>query len=119
MKSEVQRLVTNLRRGIASVNTFPIASRPKSLGKAKLREQAENLKRITEIDGAIMIDTSGNCHAYGVILDGMCTPNSKGDMARGARFNSTKTYIEGRKLQSGDSWLGIVISEDGMFDLLQ
>lgn len=118
IKGEVQRLVTNLQRGIASENAFPVAGQPKSLPKAELRKQAENLKRITEIDGAIMIDTSGNCHAYGVILDGECTPKSKGDMARGARLNSTKAYIEWQKSKSRDSWLGIVISEDGMFDLL-
>lgn len=118
MGEEVQRLVTDFRRGITPESVLPVAGRPKKLRKAELLEQAENLKRITEIDGAVMIDTSGNCHAYGVILDGVCTPRSKGDMARGARLNSTKAYIEWRKSQSKDSWLGIVISEDGMFDLL-
>lgn len=118
MEKEVQRLVTGFQRGITPESVLPVAGRPKKLRKSGLLEQAENLKRITEIDGAVMIDTSGNCQAYGVILDGVCSPKSKGDMARGARLNSTKAYVEWRKSQSRDSWLGIVISEDGMFNLL-
>ena len=118
METEVQRLVRDLQRGIAPVNVIPVAGRPKNLRKTELLEQAENLKRITEIDGAVLIDTNGNCHAFGVILDGECTPQSKGDMSRGARLNSTRAYIGWKRSIHSGPWLGAVISEDGMFDLL-
>lgn len=120
VKSETDRLVRNLQRGIAPVNLIPVVDWPKSLSRAESMERTENLKRITEIDGAVLIDTSGNCHAFGVILDGECTsaPESRGDMSRGARLNCTKAYIAWLRSKYPARWLGVVISEDGMFDLL-
>lgn len=104
---EVERLVRDLKRGIMPSVPIPVTDCP------------ESLKRITSIDGAVMIDTNGKCYAFGVILDGECNALSKGDMARGARLNCAKAYIEWQRSRDpSSSWLGVVISEDGMFDLL-
>ena len=70
------------------------------------------LKHLTPIDGAILLDPEGKCHAIGTILDGKATP--KGDPGRGARFNSAVRYVE-------SSWdnvrcFAVVVSEDGGVD---
>jgi hypothetical protein len=65
---------------------------------------------LTAIDGSVLIDTDGTCHAIGVILDGMasplCTP------ARGARYNSAIRYVFGRR-----DAMAVVKSEDGMISV--
>ena len=59
------------------------------------------------MDGAVLVDVAGKCHAIGVILDGLasdrCTP------ARGARYNSAIRYV-----YSHPDCLVVVKSEDGM-----
>lgn len=117
---EVDRLVRTLQRGIAPTAPIPVATLPRNLPKTELMKRTENLKRITEIDGAVLIDTYGDCHAFGVILDGECIdiPESRGDMSRGARLNCSRSYIAWLRLKYSAPWLGVVISEDGMFDLL-
>jgi hypothetical protein len=62
---------------------------------------------LTAIDGSVLIDTSGNCHAIGVILDGMASPKCSPE--RGSRYNSAVRYVFG---QSGA--VAVVKSEDGM-----
>lgn len=71
------------------------------------------MKDMTSIDGALFVDLNGNCYAYGVILDGIAC--KEGDIGRGARFNSTKAYLEQKK---EFNMIGIVVSEDGMVDIL-
>lgn len=71
----------------------------------------EMLRQLTPIDGAVLLDPEGVCHAIGVILDGIAT--EKGDPARGARFNSAVRYVETRK----EACVAIVVSEDGGVDL--
>lgn len=73
---------------------------------------AELVRRLTAIDGAVLLGTDGLCHAIGVILDGEAT--DAGDPARGARFNSAVRYVS----TPGRAALAIVISEDGSFDVL-
>lgn len=98
------------------------------------------IKRMASIDGAILADFNGNCHAYGVILDGKAVTDSKdnndkedskdnnGNKDRGARYNSTKTYLDSvvdGSASQGDAGtgnikparIGIVRSEDGMLDI--
>lgn len=72
------------------------------------------LKHLTPIDGAILLDPEGTCHAIGTILDGKATP--KGDPGRGARFNSAVRYVE----SSSDKacCLAVVVSEDGGVDFV-
>jgi hypothetical protein len=70
------------------------------------------MSRISAIDGAVLIDHSGTCHAIGVILDGVATDS--GDPARGARYNSAIRYLKGRP----DDTVIIIVSEDGGVNLV-
>lgn len=82
------------------------------------------IKYLTSIDGAIYFDTDGRCHAIGVILDGIAIKEI-GDAARGARFNSAHRYLQklkndtsDKKHPKGKKCVIIIISEDGMVDLI-
>ena len=70
------------------------------------------LRRVSNIDGTIILDPSGYCHAIGVILDGpaneRCTPS------RGARFNSGIRYVGATEKPR----LAIVVSEDRTVDII-
>lgn len=70
------------------------------------------VRKISSIDGAILVDPLGRCFAIGVILDGYVVPG--GDRGRGARFNSAMRYVEMRQNKA----MAIIISEDGMIDIL-
>ena len=74
----------------------------------------ELLRHLTPIDGAIMLDTAGTCHAVGIILDGQATMN--GDPGRGARFNSAVRYVE--SCSDKGRCLAVVVSEDGDIDFV-
>ncbi len=75
----------------------------------------ENVSLLTAIDGAVLIDFSGQCHAVGVILDGRAVKT--GTPSRGARFNSALRYVSTMR-KEGHRCFAVVISEDGMIDLL-
>ncbi|QWU17676.1 Tetratricopeptide repeat-containing protein [Paenibacillus sophorae] len=83
--------------------------------------KAEHIPYLTSIDGAIYFDTNGDCHAIGVILDGIAKPEI-GDASRGARFNSAHRYLhklKGNGTEEDEKKCVIaIISEDGMVDLL-
>lgn len=77
-----------------------------------LKLTPELYRRISRIDGTVMIDPQCTCHAIGVILDGQatsgCTPS------RGARYNSGVRYV-----RAADSpRLAIVVSDDRMVDVI-
>ena len=74
----------------------------------------ELLKHLTPIDGAVVLDPEGMCHAIGVILDGNAT--EKGDPSRGARFNSAVRYVESSAARA--PCLAVVVSEDGGVDFI-
>jgi hypothetical protein len=65
---------------------------------------------LTSIDGSVLIDTAGNCHAIGVILDGMASPRCSPE--RGSRYNSAVRYVFGRS-----DAMAVVKSEDGMINV--
>ena len=69
------------------------------------------LRQASSIDGSILLDPHGCCHAIGVILDGVanedCTPS------RGSRFNSAVRYVSKGKARR----LAIVVSDDRTVDL--
>ncbi len=72
----------------------------------------ELYRRVSNIDGTIIIDPQCNCHAVGVILDGpandCCTPS------RGARYNSGIRYVAA----STPPRLAVVISDDRTVDVI-
>jgi hypothetical protein len=72
----------------------------------------ELMRRLCTIDGAVLLDPGGRCHAIGVILDGMAS--AAGDPSRGARYNSALRYARSTRHRS----LILVASEDGGTDLL-
>jgi DNA integrity scanning protein DisA with diadenylate cyclase activity len=65
---------------------------------------------LTAIDGSVLIDTDGTCHAIGVILDGMASPKCSPE--RGSRYNSAIRYVYSRK-----DAMAVVKSEDGMISV--
>jgi hypothetical protein len=72
----------------------------------------EMIRRVTSIDGAVLLDVDGRCHAVGAILDGRATAG--GQPARGARYNSALRYVA----DAGCPTLAVVVSEDGRVDVL-
>jgi DNA integrity scanning protein DisA with diadenylate cyclase activity len=66
---------------------------------------------VTRIDGAVLIDLEGTCHAVGVILDGQASDIC--DPARGARYNSGVRYA----YHQADRVV-LVKSEDGRLNVL-
>ena len=70
------------------------------------------LRNISSIDGTVIIDANGYCHAFGVILDGLS--NSLGLASRGGRYNSAVMYCGTAK----HSCMIIVLSQDGSVDII-
>ncbi len=72
----------------------------------------ELYRRVSNIDGTIIIDPKCICHAVGVILDGPanehCTPS------RGARYNSGIRYVAA----SDNPRLAVVVSDDRTVDVI-
>lgn len=70
------------------------------------------LRSVSGIDGTILLDPAGFCHAIGIILDGeatdQCTPS------RGSRYNSGVRYVQA----SGPRRLAIVVSDDRTVDII-
>lgn len=83
-----------------------------AISKINLINQSKELIiGLCSIDGAIMIDTYGNCTGIGLILS---NPNTgKGNPERGSRYNSAVNYISNHEHS-----IVVVISEDGMIDVL-
>jgi RNAse (barnase) inhibitor barstar len=79
-----------------------------------LRLDQSIIRQITSIDGSVLIDRDAVCYAVGVILDGKAT--DKGDSSRGARYNSAIRYYE--EYGKDDSTVLVIISEDGMINLI-
>lgn len=50
------------------------------------------LTQLTDMDGAVLVDKLGQCHAIGVILDGQA--RGKGEPSRGSRFNNAIRYLD-------------------------
>ena len=98
----------------AEKETDSIISKGKGIAISKVDLTTQSKEMITglcSIDGAVMIDTYGNCTGIGLILS---TPNTgKGNPERGSRYNSAVNYINKYK-----HCIIVVISEDGMIDIL-
>jgi hypothetical protein len=70
------------------------------------------MERVTSIDGTVIIDPHGVCHAIGAILDGPAA--QRGDRARGGRYNSAVMYLDSTPSRS----IIVVVSQNGMVDLV-
>lgn len=71
------------------------------------------VQQVVSIDGAVLVDPSGRCHAIGVILDGTVT--GEGDRSRGARYNSAIKY---QTSATTPPTVILLVSEDGMINIL-
>lgn len=83
------------------------------------------IPQFIKIDGGILLDSNLTCYAYGCIYDGLLSPEFKGSLANGSRFNSTTLYTHnlnnekthGKSVGKGDQLgrvcLGVVFSDDG------
>lgn len=117
---EIIKATTALRHGALLVISNKAEQEAKRLGGQAVRVKpfllrVENVPRLTAIDGAVLLDPSGLCHAVGVILDGQAVKT--GDPSRGSRYNSALRYIlTARKRR--DKCIGVVVSEDGMINFL-
>lgn len=81
-----------------------------------LSKHKEALIKLTNVDGAIIIDPSGDIKSFGTILDGRAVCN--GSRSRGSRYNSTKTFIADYTSSNlNKKYLGVVMSEDGPIDV--
>ena len=87
----------------------PRASAP--LGEFPLLHQSRLPQRLAAVDGAILMDPRGFCHAFAVILDGIAS--ATGDPSRGARYNSSIRYRDSRE---GPTAI-VIVSEDGGVDI--
>ncbi len=97
------------------------------------REHAGEINRLNAIDGSVILDTYGKIYGIGMILDGghpiQNELNSseengkggdeipKGNLARGARYNSGKKYYDFLRA-SGKKGMILIVSEDGSTDIL-
>jgi len=68
---------------------------------------ADLLNHVAQVDGAVLVDPEGICHAIGVILDGEVT--AQGDSSRGARYNSAHRYQRSAPCPT----VVVIVSEDG------
>ena len=73
--------------------------RTQSLGIEPTELTTELVGRLTRIDGALLIDPKGICHAAGVILDGQATEH--GDPSRGVFIDVFYLVQENRKVRIG------------------
>ena len=100
----------------AEKEAFRIAEKSAGILLEKQNVNADMVKRLTTVDGALFADDTGNLLGYGMILD----TNGKDiqvekDQGRGSRFHSAKKYI--KYLQSdGKCALAVIVSEDGMIN---
>ena len=74
---------------------------------APIRVDDSLFESISSIDGAVLLDTFGNCWAIGVILDGMACDG--GNPARGSRYNSAIRYTSMKSREC----VAFIVSEDG------
>jgi hypothetical protein len=117
----VERLCNMARSAAAQKHGCMLVISPNALGEAeRLRAQSTLVEPfelsetvmdlVTAIDGSVLVDLNGTCHAIGVILDGLaddaCTPE------RGSRYNSAVRYYA----QHRDTMV-VVKSEDGMVSI--
>lgn len=72
----------------------------------------ELLTQLTGMDGGVLVDAEGRCHAVGVILDGMA--QGTGDPSRGSRFNNAVRYLA----SSPPAAVVVVYSTDGTINIL-
>lgn len=104
-------IITDSKTAMEEASRLIKYKRALNIASIDLKDNLELVKCLSAIDGALIIDLDGICHAIGVILDGEVVV--EGTPARGARYNSAINYIEWKK---DKKILAVIISEDGSVD---
>ncbi|WP_431885769.1 hypothetical protein [Micromonospora wenchangensis] len=91
---------------------------PQAWRVSPTRLSDELLTQLTAMDGGIMVDGHGNCHAFGIILDGRAGDDELS--TRGSRFNNAVRYLATPEEGSGRLPRAVVLvfSADGGVDIL-
>ncbi|MEL1262875.1 hypothetical protein [Pseudoxanthomonas putridarboris] len=108
---------TRLEHGSMVVFAEDAANEAKRLGRQgtpimPIILTEELLRSVSGIDGTILVDPSGYCHAIGVILDGEA--NEECMPSRGSRYNSGVRYVG----SGGRKRLAIIVSDDRTIDVI-
>ena len=106
-------IITDSKTALDETERLSNYGRGIRIKKINLYKKTNIIMNISSINGALIMDTNCNCYGIGIILDGNAV--SKGNMARGARFNSAINYVENKKLE-GKNVLAVIISEDKTID---
>lgn len=113
-------IVVILEAKIAKLEVSRLSKTGIGIDKFKLEE--EHTLNMTSIDGAMIIDTEGNCHGIGIILDSgegiLNGDNINFDSSRGARFNSASKYHNYLKTKTWTHYI-LIVSEDGDMDYFE
>jgi hypothetical protein len=89
--------------------------RARSMPTEPVAPTVDIIQQVSAMDGALLMDDQGILHAVGVILDGDIAENSHADSSRGARYNSSITYVEFRRRANPEArCLALIVSEDGI-----
>lgn len=114
----VENILSNKKGGMIVISQNPEKEAKRLANQCILidpvKVNGDIVKSISRIDGSLLIDEELKCYATGVILDGDAS-NSKGDSSRGSRYNSALKYISRNDIVGS---IAIVISEDGMVDVI-
>lgn len=86
-----------------------------NLDKGIQAKEVADINLLNSIDGSVILDTDGTIHAIGAILDGEI--ETKGNPARGARYNSAIKYLEFLKKKKISGMI-LIVSEDGSVEIL-
>jgi len=113
----VMKLLLQFGRGSMIIFAKDAASEAKRLDRqgTRIRPAAithELLEMASAIDGSILADPDGVCHAIGVILDGGASEACTAE--RGSRYNSAVRYVA----RDTPDRMAFVISDDGTLDIV-
>lgn len=98
---ELANAAAGNQHGAMLIISKEAASEANRLAPQAMRTELKNkslppriLGHLTNMDGGVLVDPHGRCHAIGVILDGLANTKS-GSPARGSRYNNTVRYLGG------------------------
>lgn len=90
-----------------------------NFGMQNSKETSESseldINAFNSIDGSVLLDQTGTVHSIGVILDGVI--ENSGNMARGARYNSSIKYLDYLR-RKGIPGMILIVSEDGSVEIM-
>ncbi|MBR4657554.1 MAG: hypothetical protein IKO68_13560 [Oscillospiraceae bacterium] len=103
-------LCVNHNWGFKFVEPLPLGFN----GEKDLLKASDTIPQYASVDGALLIDDSGRCHAFGVIVDGLATLS--GDLARGSRYNTGTNFVHywSNTHPSESPIIAIIASDDGI-----